>query len=167
MTTAKALPKPNDPRLTAWRSFLRTHNHLMRRLAQDLQDAGQVDLPAYDVLVQLTNAPDNRLRMADLADAVLISRSGLTRMIDRMQREGLVARERDPNDKRGLYTVLTAAGRAALRNASLVHLHGVAELVLDKLSAEELSQLEALMTRLDVSTSGTDDVECGIDVALQ
>lgn len=157
--------RADDPRLFAWRAFLRTHNHLMRRLSQDLGDAGQIDLATYDVLLQLAQAPDNKLRMAELADAVLISRSGLTRMIDRMQREGLVERERDPNDKRGLYTVMTPTGRAALKAASPVHLAGVSELVIDKLTPDELDALERLMTKLDTRSS-TDVDNCGIDVDI-
>jgi len=151
---ATALPagpgvRPDDWRLAAWRSFLRTHSHLVRQLEQQLQAHGKIPLGSYDVLVQLAEAPGNRLRMSELAEAVLLSRSGLTRLVDRLQRAGLVQREPDPDDARGMYSVLTAKGRDTLRDASYVHLAGVSALVLNRLSDTELRQLQALMVRLD------------------
>jgi DNA-binding MarR family transcriptional regulator len=146
---AGAAVSTTDWRLAVWRSFLRTHAHLLRQLEQQLQSHGKVALSSYDVLVQLAEAPDSKLRMSELAEAVLLSRSGLTRSVDRLQKDGLVAREPDPEDARGMYTVLTAKGRDTLRDASRVHLAGVAELVLTRLSEAELRQLQALMIKLD------------------
>ena len=150
---AETAPVPavraDDWRLAAWRSFLRTHNHLLRQLEQQLQSHGKIAIGSYDVLVQLAEAPDNRLRMSELAEAVLLSRSGLTRLVDRLQKDGLVQRQPDVEDARGMYTVLTAKGRDTLRDASRVHLAGVSELVLTRLSEPELRQLQALMTKLD------------------
>jgi DNA-binding MarR family transcriptional regulator len=140
---------PDDWRLVVWRSFLRTHNHLLRQLEQQLVEHGKLALGNYDVLVQLAEAPGNRLRMSELAEAVLLSRSGLTRLVDRLQKDGLVLRQPDPEDARGMYTVLTAKGRNTLRDASRVHLAGVSSLVLDRLSEAQLRQLEALMIQLD------------------
>jgi DNA-binding MarR family transcriptional regulator len=140
---------PNDWRMGAWRALLRTNAHLMRRLEQDLQNANLISIASYDVLVQLVEAPGHRLRMSELAEAVLLSRSGLSRLVDRMQRDGLVERVPDPSDARGLYTVLTVAGRDALRSASAVHLPGVSRLVLDRLTDEELGQLHDLMLKID------------------
>jgi DNA-binding MarR family transcriptional regulator len=141
--------RPDDRRLAVWRSFLRTHSHLLRRLERDLQSNRKIAISSYDVLVQLVEAPDNRLRMSELAAAVLLTPSGLTRVVDRLQREGLVARQPTDDDGRGLYTVLTPSGRAALRDATPVHLRGVSELFIDRLTAEELCQLQALMTKLE------------------
>jgi DNA-binding MarR family transcriptional regulator len=141
--------RAGDWRVAAWRSLLRTHAHLLRRLEQDLQSNRLIAMASYDVLVQLVEAPEFRLRMSELAEAVLLSRSGLTRLVDRMQREGLVERVPDPGDARGLFTVLTTKGRDALRNASVVHLAGVSELVFDRLTDDELRQLQFLMTKLD------------------
>ena len=115
--TRGASLRAGDWRLAAWRSFLRTHTHLLRRLGQDLQTHHKIALASYDVLVQLAEAPEDRLRMSELAEAVLLSRSGLTRLVDRLQREGLVERQPDPGDARGLFTVLTPFGRSALRDA--------------------------------------------------
>ncbi len=156
--------RPGDWRLTAWRNFLRTHSHLMRLLEADLQTQHKIPLGSYDVLVQLAEAPNHRLRMSDLAQAVLLSRSGLSRLVDRLQKDGLVQREPDPMDARGLYTVLTEKGRATLRDASVVHLGGVSRLVLDRLSDDELGQLSELMTKLDPTPAENDsDARCGLD----
>ena len=146
--------RSRDWQLDAWRSFLRTHAHLVRRLEQDLVAHGKVPLATYDVLVQLAEAPDNRLRMSELAQAVLLSRSGLTRLVDRLQREGLVERRPDPGDARGLFTVLTPKGRDALRAAAPVHLSGVADLVVQRLTEPELQQLRMLMLKLDPDPPG-------------
>lgn len=140
---------PDDWRLAVWRSFLRTHNHLLRQLEHQLQEHGKIAIAGYDVLVQLAEATDNRLRMSELAEAVLLSRSGLTRLVDRLQKDGLVLRQPDPEDARGMFTVLTGKGRDTLRDASKVHLAGVSELVLGRLSEPELRQLEVLMVKLD------------------
>lgn len=140
---------PDDWRLGVWRSFLRTHSQLLRQLEHQLHAHGKIALGGYDVLVQLAEAPDNRLRMSELAEAVLLSRSGLTRLVDRLQKDGLVLRQPDPEDARGMFTVLTGKGRDTLRDASKVHLAGVSELVLSRLSEPELRQLQALMAKLD------------------
>ncbi|MCW2522631.1 MAG: transcriptional regulator, MarR family [Frankiales bacterium] len=157
--------RPGDERLLAWRAFLRTHAHIVRLLEQDLQVNHKIALASYDVLVQLAEASDNRLRMAELADAVLISRSGLTRLVDRLQREGLVERQPDPEDARGLYTVLTSKGRQALRDASIVHLAGVSRLYIDRLSPGELTELARLMIKLDPHRGEDElpDAACGLE----
>ncbi len=130
------------PEQTAhWRSFLRAHAFVMRRLEAELLQAGQPPLAMYDVMVQLVEAPGRRLRMTDLADAVLLSRSGLTRLVDRMSAEGYVEREPSPGDARGVNAVLTDAGLAALRTASRTHLRGIAEHVVAPLTDDELAAL--------------------------
>lgn len=102
----------------------------------------------YDVLVQLVEAPERRLRMTELADAVLLSRSGLTRLVDRMARRGLVRREPTPEDARGVYAVLTDDGLVTLRRASSTHLRGVAERVVDVLPPDELAALGRICLKL-------------------
>ncbi len=106
-------PRPlraDDWRLGVWRSYLRTHGEMVARLERDLVAEANMPLGWYDVLLQLAEAPEHRLRMAELAERVLLSRSGLTRLVDRLAAEGLVIREPFPGDARGLYTVLTAGG---------------------------------------------------------
>lgn len=110
----------------------------------------ELDMPLswYDVLLQLAEAPQRRLRMAELAERVLLSRSGLTRLIDRLQTEGLVRREASPDDARGTYTVLTAEGMARLRQAAPVHLAGIRRHWLAYFSDAELRTLGELLGRL-------------------
>jgi DNA-binding MarR family transcriptional regulator len=92
--------------------------------------------------------------MSELAEAVLLSRSGLTRLVDRMQREGLVERQPDPGDARGLFTVLTRAGLKALREASVVHLAGIDTLFVQRLDAAELAEIARLMDKLEPGPAG-------------
>lgn len=134
--------------LRAWRSFLRAHAVVTRRLESDLLEEQGLPLASYDVLVQLVEAPQRRLRMSELAERVLLSRSGLTRLVDRLEREGLVRREACEDDARGLFTVITDAGVDRLRTASRTHLRGVSEYAVGGLSDDEAELLAALMTRM-------------------
>ncbi len=134
--------------MRAWRAFLEAHAVVTRRLEAEL--AAQVDLPLahYDVLVQLAYAPERRLRMHELAERVLLSRSGVTRLVDRLEAEGLVRRATCASDARGAFAALTDSGLARLRSATPVHLGGVRRHFADLLSPAELDQLATLLTRL-------------------
>ena len=138
----------SDQQLLAWRRFLRAHALVTRRLESDLMSEQQLPLASYDVLVQLVEAPQHRLRMSELAERVLLSRSGLTRLVDRLEREGLVDRAPCEDDARGLYTVLTAAGYERLRGATGTHLRGVAQHAMGRLDDAEAEQLSSLMARI-------------------
>ena len=116
---------PNAATMTAWHAFLQAHARLIERLAAELQFERDLPLTWYDVLVQLQEAPGHRLRMSELAGAVLLSKSGLTRLVDRMNAVGLVFRLPDPGDRRGTFVQLTPAGLGRLREAAPVHLRGV------------------------------------------
>jgi DNA-binding MarR family transcriptional regulator len=148
MSTARASLRASDWRIAVWRSFLRAHSYVVRQLERDLVADAGLPLAWYDVLLQLVEAPDRRLRMAELADSVLLSRSGLTRLVDRLQAAGLVVREPFPGDARGMYTVLTPAGLDRLREAAPVHLAGVQEYWLSKFTDDELRELHGLLDRL-------------------
>jgi DNA-binding MarR family transcriptional regulator len=137
-TVRRALPSRAE--VEAWRAFLRAHASLTRRLEDDLLREQQLPLAMYDVLVQLVEA-GGRLRMTELADAVLISRSGLTRLVDRMVTAGYVRREPSPHDARGVLAVLTDVGFARLKAASPTHLAGIGTYVVDRLDADELRAL--------------------------
>ena len=132
----------------AWRGFLRAHATVVRALEADLQAEHELPLASYDVLVQLSESPERRLRMTELADRVLLSRSGLTRLADRLEREGLLTREPCPSDARGTLAVLTDAGLDRLQQAWPTHLRGVRSQVLDRLTPEEVEQLAVLMGKL-------------------
>ncbi len=134
--------------LTAWRTFLRAHATAVRRLEAELLLEHALPLAFYDVLVQLSEAPDRRLRMTELAERVLLSRSGLTRLADRLERDGLIERRPCPSDARGTLAVLTDAGLARLREAWPTHARGVAEHVTGRLSADEVVLLAELLGKL-------------------
>ncbi|MCD0448049.1 MarR family transcriptional regulator [Actinocorallia sp. API 0066] len=150
MTDVSTLPgatiSPRD--LAVWRTLLRAQVHISRRLHQDLVSAHDLALGSYDVLQQLAEQPDGRLRMNDLADRVLLSRSGLTRLADRLQREGLLRRESCASDARGLFAVITLAGRERLQRATATHHRGVREHLIDRLDAAEMAQLRAILDKL-------------------
>jgi len=109
----------------AWRAVLKGQALLVNRLDADLRAHTDLSLIDYDVLVQLSEAPERRLPMADLAQAVVYSRSGLTRLVDSLQRRGLVTREHSSSDRRSWYAALTDTGLAKLQNAWPVHAAGV------------------------------------------
>jgi len=135
----------HDPRLTAWRAFLLAHARVVRALERELQCEEQLALTDYDVLVQLATAGEQRLRMSELADRLLLSRSGATRLIDRLVTDGLVERASCESDRRGQWAALTPAGYDRLRRAAPTHLRGVAEHFLDRLSADDLAALERML----------------------
>ena len=136
---------PSTEGLTAWRLFLRSHALVLRRLETDLLHEHQLPLASYDVLVQLVESPGHRLRMTELADAVLLSRSGLTRLVDRLEREGLVERQACVEDARGLFAVLTDSGLIRLRQASPTHLRGIHDYAVGRLSPDELREFARLL----------------------
>jgi DNA-binding MarR family transcriptional regulator len=141
----------NDPRLESWRTFLRAHATVIRELERELAAEQDLALTDYDVLVQLAAAPDHRLRMSELADALLLSRSGATRLVDRLAVDGLVERVVCESDRRGQWAALTDPGRERLRRAAPTHLRGIEEHFLDRMSAEDLT---ALRRMLDPIVSG-------------
>jgi DNA-binding MarR family transcriptional regulator len=134
--------------LATWRTFLRAHATVTRRLEAELVAEHELPLASYDVLVQLSEAPQRRLRMTELADRVLLSRSGLTRLADRLERDGFIAREACPSDARGTLAALTDAGLAKLESAWPTHRRGVAEHVTGRLTADEVAQLGRLLGKL-------------------
>jgi DNA-binding MarR family transcriptional regulator len=148
---------PSDWRLQVWRGFLHAHATVIRELERELSSAQGMSLAWYDVLLQLAEAPERRLRMAQLADRVLLSRSGLTRLVDRLEAEGLVRREPSPRDARGTYTVLTVAGIDRLRRAVPTHLGGVREHWIGLFSDDELRALGELFARFDEPAPGVPD----------
>lgn len=117
---------PSEDGFLAWRALLRAHAAAVAAIERDLA-ASEPTLPLswYDVLVALVGAPDRRLRLSALADEVLLSRSGLTRLVDRLERAGLLCREPDPTDRRGAYAVLTEDGFQAVRRTWPLYARGI------------------------------------------
>ncbi|CAM4136180.1 MarR family winged helix-turn-helix transcriptional regulator [Kibdelosporangium persicum] len=134
--------------MDAWRSFLRAHAKVTRCLEAELLAEQRLSLGAYDVLAELAEAPGQCLRMAELAEAVLLSRSGVTRLVDRLERAGLVARERVDGDGRGVVARLTSSGASRLLVASRTHLAGVVRHFVELLDEQELKTLGDLAQRV-------------------
>ena len=128
---------------------MRVHAQLIRRLEADLLREHDLPLAWYDVLVQLAESESQRLRMTELADKVLISRSGLTRLVDRMVADRLIRREQASDDARGFFAVLTEEGFDRLRSASRTHLRGIREHAIGYLDEDELEVLARLLSKMD------------------
>jgi DNA-binding MarR family transcriptional regulator len=138
-----------DPEeLAAWRGMLRAHAELVRELDAELARAHDMPLSSYEVLLFLNDSDQGRMRMSELAESALLSRSGLTRLVDRLEREGLLRRERCESDARGWFAEITPAGRRAFAAARKTHLDGVRRLFLERFSRDELRTLGGLWTKL-------------------
>jgi DNA-binding MarR family transcriptional regulator len=133
--------------LGAWRSFVLANSRLMRALDEDLRREHDFTIGEYDVLINLARAREG-LRMCDLAAAVVLSPSGLTRRIDRLERAGLVERCRGEGDARNVVSKLTPAGRRIFNRLRATHLAGIEERFLDHFTADEIETLSELLGRL-------------------
>jgi DNA-binding MarR family transcriptional regulator len=134
--------------LAVWRGFLRVHTALAGQLDAELDAAHGIPLSSYEVLINLQSAPERRLRMADLADRTLLSRSGMTRLVDRLERQGLLARDTCASDARGCFAVLTDEGEALLAKARPTHLDGVRAKFLAHLEPADYERLAQLWERM-------------------
>lgn len=143
-----------DLEMGAWRSFLEAHRRILDVLEHELRDHEDLPLTWYDVLVQLSESPTRSLRMQELADAVLLSKSGLTRLVDRMETAGLVERAPCEDDGRGIMAVLTDAGHERLRGAAPTHVAGVRAHFADLLRPGEAAVLAQALSRI---AAGGDD----------
>jgi DNA-binding MarR family transcriptional regulator len=151
-----APPEPlSEHQFEAWKAFLRAQAGLIRTLDRELVAEQGLPITFFDVLAQLS-AAGGRLRMSELADAVLLSRSGVTRLVDRMVRAGLVRREQCPEDRRALYATLTPEGERALAEALPVHVAGIAQHFGRHLNDEQAKTLAAALNRMVTSPEGED-----------
>ena len=140
---------PSPDGFLAWRALLRAHAAAVGRIERDLA-AVEPDLPLtwYDVLVALVAAPDRRLRLRELASEVMLSRSGLTRLVDRLEVAGLLRREPDPTDRRGAFAALTEPGYDALRRTWPSYARGIQEHFAQHLSDDEAKILARALDRI-------------------
>jgi DNA-binding MarR family transcriptional regulator len=136
---------PRDPRLAPWRAFVRAQAHVSRRLDEDLRAEHGLSLQEYVALLILAEAPERRLRMGRLADSLALSKSGATRLIDRLVDDGFVARLSCPSDLRGAEAAITDAGLSRLRTAAPTHLRGIAEYFLSAIDSDDLAMVERTM----------------------
>jgi DNA-binding MarR family transcriptional regulator len=148
MMRMATMPKPriSDRQLATWRAFLRAHSQMLRRIGIDLDEAGLPPLAWYDVLAALHEAPDRRLRQVEIADRVLLSHSGLSRLIDRMQADGLLERTICDTDRRAFYVRLTDKGQEMLRRMWPVYARGITENFLPALGTNPDEIRESLET---------------------
>src|SRR3954453_16676002 len=138
----------SPPEQRAWRGLVRAHARLIKRLDAQLEAEHGLALSSFEVLVRLADTEGGKLRMHDIAASVMLSRSGLTRLVDRLERDGLVERCSCENDARGAYAVITDGGRARLAEAKVTHRAGIRSLFADLYSEAELEQLVPLLERL-------------------
>ena len=143
--------------VSAWRGFLRTHTRLLRQLDLELTQEQGLHSSSYEVLLRLAEAPGGTMRMKDLADSLLLSRSGLSRIVDELERKGYVARQPCASDARGTEAVITRSGRTAFRKAQRSHLRSVRTEFLDKLSEDQLRQLAEVWAAVGLAAAPDTD----------
>jgi DNA-binding MarR family transcriptional regulator len=137
----------HDSALQTWATFLQAHSSVVRRLEAELESETGMSLADYDVLVTLARA-GRTLRMSDLADRVVLSRSGMTRRIDRLEAVGLVERRECATDRRGAFAHLTDAGLARLQQVGPVHLRGIERHFTSRLEPVELDRLQTALSKV-------------------
>jgi DNA-binding MarR family transcriptional regulator len=136
------------PEIQAWVGLLRAYAALTRRFSAELLSVHGLTLNDYEVLLHLARAPDRRLRRIDLAESILLTASGITRLLEGLERAGYVTRAACASDARVIYAVLTEAGYAKLRDAAPTHVRGIRELFGERFSSDELEALAELLGRL-------------------
>jgi DNA-binding MarR family transcriptional regulator len=143
----------DDTQQKAWRGFLDLHAQLAARLHRDLQSTSGLSLPDYDILVHLTDVPEGRLRVTELADGLQWHKSRVSKQVARMVARNLVAKEECAEDARGAYVTITATGRRAIEEAAPAHVELVQRIVFDALAPDEVRTLatiaEKILGRLD------------------
>jgi len=137
--------------LDAWRGLLRVHASVLKALDAELEAAHGLPLTSYEVLIQLAEAPEQRMRMCDLADAVGLSRSGMSRLVDRLERDGLLHRCACSHDARGAFACVTEAGVALLEQARPTHVAGIRRRFLAEFGEDELRALGQFWERVSPS----------------
>ena len=144
-----------DPAVDAWRGLLVAHSRLVPAVEADLRAAGQVPLSWYDILLELNAAPDRRLRMSELGQRTVLSRTRVSRVVDELAAAGLAERQPDQADGRSSFAALTPAGREALRRAWPVYRQAIRRQLTARLTPRQCRELAALLAQLTT----TDDLD--------
>ncbi len=147
----------NDDEQRAWRAWIEASNLLNHRLSADLQRQHDITLADYEILVQLSEHPERRMRMSELADATLSSRSRLSHQVDRLVKRGFVERQECELDKRGSFAALTDHGWKAIVTAAPDHVTSVREHLVDVLGPQDFAALGAACDRITSNLQGTED----------
>src|SRR5262249_4303056 len=140
--------------LDAWRSYLQSHASILRALDAELVAEHGITTRDYEVLLYLAQAPDRKLPMSALAESTMLTRSGITRLVDGLVAGGFIERAACPNDARVSYAKLTDDGLAKLRHAACTHVRSVGRRFLEHFPAEETAELATLLSRLPGAGSG-------------
>jgi DNA-binding MarR family transcriptional regulator len=138
----------DEKRMAVWQAFLQTYTTVIPALECEMQAAEGLPLTWYNVLTHLNRDPSGGVRLQDLAEAVVLSQSGLTRLLDRMFRAGLIERKPCPHDRRGAYAVLTPKGKAALDQATPTHILGIEQHFMQHLDDEDVQALNRLLLKI-------------------
>jgi DNA-binding MarR family transcriptional regulator len=151
----------SDDEQVSWRAWIAASLLLPDRLSRDLQEESGISLPDYEILVYLSEAPEHRLRMSDLAARTLSSRSRLSHQVDRLSDAGLVDRQPCSDDRRGYFAVLTSAGWDFLVATAPAHVASVREHLVDVLTPEEFAEFGRLCAKVaeQLRTPGSDDCD--------
>lgn len=137
-----------------WRTIITAFTRVNSVLAQEMSAETDVSLEWYGILLMLTQAEGGAMRPSDLADGIGLSRSATTRLVDRLERDGLVERTTCPTDRRGSYVILTAKGEETFKGAGRVHLRGIDQHVGSHLSSSEMADLRRILTKLADGVGG-------------
>ncbi len=148
MHMANEKSQPTSPGLAAWLTLLQTRATVMDAVEDDLQRSVGLPLAWFEVLLQVAGAPEGRLKMQDLAHTVLLSKSGVTRLVDRMVEAGLVTRETHPGDRRIVYATATTEGRTQLRRALPIHAESLNRHFAAVLTPAELRMISATLVKV-------------------
>jgi DNA-binding MarR family transcriptional regulator len=140
--------RPSDREMRAWQAFLHAHHEVVARLDADLREAHGLTFAEYDVLLRLARAPGRALRMSDIAARVLLSPSGITRLVERLVERDLIVRDADPADGRAVLATLTERGLKVIRSAARTHVAGIREHFSSRLSDDELDAVARALERI-------------------
>jgi DNA-binding MarR family transcriptional regulator len=147
------MPQLDSAQNSVWRLFLTVHTRLVSRVEQDFKQAGLPPFEWYDLLIALKQAPDQRLRLSELADALLVNRTNVTRLVDRLEKAGLIQREACQDDRRGAFAVLTQAGLEMQQKMWAVYAQSIAQYFGRHLAKADTAvftkALSAMLTALD------------------
>jgi DNA-binding MarR family transcriptional regulator len=152
-------PRVSEPHLSAWRAVLNAHSTVVARVEEALAEGALPPLAWYDILWALRRAPERRIRMAELADSLTLSRGGLTKLADRIEAAGLLRREPAADDGRGLYAVLTEAGEEMLRRMWPVYSRVLRETFAEAISADEAAVIAEALDRAKAAAAASQSVE--------
>jgi DNA-binding MarR family transcriptional regulator len=138
----------DEVEMRTWLAWVQSSLRMRDQLDAELVAEHDLSLPEYEVLAFVSQAPQGRLRMTELAATTIVSRSRLTHLVDRLVRRGLLVRQQCPSDRRGWFAVLTPAGRRLLRKAAPTHVRGVRQYLIDVLTPDEVVSLAPVLERV-------------------